>query len=180
MDEEALAAFAFVASGMGDDSSIRIPISLEFGFEYIDGDHEDTEFFPDGNQWLPENTDNLRKAHEKILSLTQSLFDQGKNVVVDYIIFGQYREFLHMFRDAFGDQLSVKVLFPTLEELVKRDHERERESWTTGIDRIRAVYEELQSLEGEIGAENYLDTTGQTSIETCVLLQRYLNISENV
>jgi len=60
----------------------------------LDGDREDTEFFPDGNQWLPENSHLLGKAHEKILRKTRELVDKGKSVVIDYIIFGRYLEFI--------------------------------------------------------------------------------------
>lgn len=133
-------------------------------FVYLDGDNEDTEFFPNGNQWLLENAELLQKAHEKILRKTEKLVEQGKNVVIDYIIFGRYMEFIQSFRDAFGDDFAVKVLFPSKEALVKRD--TDRECWTTGKERIDAVYAEFETIRDEIGSEGYLDTTGQSAEET--------------
>ena len=134
------------------------------GFVCLDGDSEDTEFFPDGDQWLPENTERLRLAHEKILRKAKLLAGQGKNVVVDYIIFGRYAEFLELFKKEFGDELDIKILMPSQSELIKRDSERE--CWTTGPDRIAAVYEELMLLKRDIGAGYFLDTSNQTSEET--------------
>lgn len=150
--------------GGAGKTTIAKLIAERCGYEYIDGDREDTEFFPDGDQWLPENTDKLQRAHEKILQKTKSLVDQGKNVVVDYIIFGRYSEFLEMFRKQFGDDLQIKVLFAAHDELVNRD--KEREVWTTGAERIKAVSGELMAIKDKIGADNFIDTTGQTPEET--------------
>ncbi|MFC1640706.1 hypothetical protein ACFL2D_01505, partial [Patescibacteria group bacterium] len=136
----------------------------ECGFEYLDGDQEDTEFFPNGKQWFQENKDQLRKAHKKIFEKTRDLISKEKNVVVDYIIFGLYIEFFKMFQDEFGDNLEIKVLLPSKKEMIKRD--KQREGWTTGADRIQAVYEELEDVKGEIGLANYLDTTNQSPQET--------------
>src|SRR5438105_742705 len=88
------------------------------GFELVDGDQIDTEFFPNGQQWLPESSITLLKAHDKIFQKAKQLFTQGHNVVVDYIIFGHYRDFLERFRKEFGANLEIKVLFPSLEEMV--------------------------------------------------------------
>jgi adenylate kinase family enzyme len=133
-------------------------------FVYLDGDNEDTEFFPNGNQWLSENSEQLRKAHRKILERTKNLVNKGKNVVIDYIIFGQYLEFLELFRKEFGDNLQIKVLFPSKNELIKRD--KDRKCWTTGVDRIEAVHEEFNSIKDKIGAGNFIDTSDQTPEET--------------
>ena len=150
--------------GGAGKSTIAKLVAERCGYEYLDGDREDTEFFPDGDQWLPENTDKLRKAHEKILNKTKALVDQGKSVVVDYIIFGCYLDFIDMFKKEFGNNLQIKVLFPSQEEMIKRD--KERPIWTTGIDRISAVSQEFMAIKNQIGAENFIDTTGQTPEET--------------
>ena len=135
------------------------------GFIKIDGDNLDTEFFPDGGQWFPENAEKLKKAHEKIFTEVKKQFNNGKNnVVLDYIIFGDYLKFFKMFKEEFGDKLEIKILFPIQEEMVKRD--KERECWTTGIDRISTVCDEFKGIKGEIGKENFIDTTNQTPIDT--------------
>ena len=131
---------------------------------YLDGDNEDTEFFPNGDQWLPENTENLKMAHEKILRRTKEIAEQGQNVVIDYIIFGRYMEFIESFREEFGEDFSIVVLFPSQEELNKRD--ANRECWTTGADRIAAVYAEFEAIKDEIGKSNFLDTTGKSYEKT--------------
>lgn len=150
--------------GGGGKTTIAKLIAERRGFEYLDGDKVDSEFFPDGDEWLPENSEKLRQAHEKILERTKDLIEEGKSVVVDYIIFGRYVGFLDMFKKAFGSDVQVQVLFPSQQELIKRD--KEREIWTTGAERIEAVSKEFLAIKDIIGTENFLDTTGQTPEET--------------
>lgn len=141
------------------------------GFVKIDGDNLDTEFFPNGGQWFPENIERLKLAHEKIFAEVKKRFSDGKNnVVLDYIIFGDYLRFIEMFKKEFGDKLEIKVLFPNKEEMVKRD--KERECWTTGIDRISAVRAEFEAIKDVIGKDSFIDTTGQTLNDT---FEKYFN-----
>lgn len=131
----------------------------------IDGDHLDSKFFPDGDQWLPKNLDKLKQAHQKIFNEVKTFFNQSESdIVLDYIIFGDYLEFFEIFKKEFGNNLKIKVLFPSEEETIKRD--KERECWTTGVERILAVRDEFESMKKYIGKENYIDTTGQSSLET--------------
>lgn len=135
------------------------------GFLKVDGDNLDTEFFPNGGQWFPENVKRLKRAHEKIFAEVKKQFNNGENnVVLDYIIFDDYLRFFKMFKEEFGDKLEIKVLFPIQEEMVKRD--KEREYWTTGIDRISAVRTEFEAIKDNIGKENFVDTTNQIPIDT--------------
>lgn len=149
-------------TGPGGSGKSTIAKLLEefYNFAYLDGDHEDTEFFPEGKQWFPENASLLKKAHDKILQKTKQLVYKGKRVVIDYIIFDDYINFIESFRNEFGSDFSVIVLFPSNEELIKRD--AERECWTTGKDRINVVYSEFEDLRVMIDSECYLDTTGMT------------------
>lgn len=141
----------------------------KYNFIMIDGDNLDTEFFPKGNQWLPENLALLRRAHDKILKEVKVKFDEGENnVVLDYIIFGDYFNFINKFKKEFGDKLKIKVLFPSEEEIIKRD--QKRECWTTGVDRIRAIRKDFERLKEEIGQNNYIDTSSQTPEETAELI----------
>ncbi len=160
--------------GGAGKSTIAQLLVEQCGFVLLDGDSEDTEFFPDGDQWLPENTEKLRLAHEKILQKVKSLSSQGKNVVVDYIIFGRYTEFIESFQKEFGNKLEIKVLMPSQDELIKRD--AERECWTTGPDRIAAVYAELLPLKEKIGKGHFIDTSNQTPEET---FQMYFSQMKN-
>ena len=139
-------------------------IEKECDYFLLDGDNEDTEYFPDGGQWLPENSDKLDKAHNKILDKVKELVRGGKKVVVDYIIFGHYSEFFDKFHKAFGDDLQIAVLFPEQSEIIIRDNGRE--CWTTGTDRIKAVYCEFDKIRDKIGEDKYIDTSGQTVEET--------------
>jgi len=136
----------------------------------LDGDHEDTEFFPDGGQWLPENSENLKKAHAKIIRKAKEMADSGKKVVIDYIIFGRCVEFINELREAFDSDLQVAVLLPDMPENVERD--KERECWTTGKDRIEAVRCEFQKIRDEIGEESYIDTSGETPRETLASIMK--------
>ena len=155
-----------VLTGPGGSGKTTIAklVADRCGYFYLDGDNEDTEYFPDGNQWLSENSDNLQKVHEKILNKTKLLVEQGNSVIVDYIVFGRYKEFFEMFKKEFKDELRIKVLFPSEEETIKRD--KERECWTTGEERINAVRKELLNIKDCLGKENYIDTTGLSPEET--------------
>lgn len=135
------------------------------GFIKVNGDNLDTEFFPNGGQWLPENSEKLRQAHDKIFTEVKKLFNDGKNnVVLDYIIFGNYLEFFEKFKKEFGNNLKIKVLLSTKDEIIRRD--KERECWTTGAERIKTVYAELEAIKNVVGEDNFVDTTGKNSDET--------------
>ena len=145
-------------------STIAELLKKECGYVLLDGDNEDTEFSPNGGQWSSENSENLKKAHNKILKKTEELVKQGKKVVVDYIIFGYYSDFLNKFRETFGNDLQITILFPNQSEIIIRD--KERECWTTGEERIKKVCFELEKIKNEVGEENYIDTSNQTPEET--------------
>jgi len=156
-----------ILSGPGGSGKTTLTELLveRLGFLKIDGDDLDTEFFPSGGQWFPENLLKLKQAHQKILLEVKRIFNNGENnVVLDYIIFGDYHSFFEMFRKEFASALEIRVLFPVQEELVKRD--KDRECWTTGIDRIAIVYSEFEGIREEIGKNCFIDTTGQTPEET--------------
>lgn len=159
-------------SGPGGSGKTTIAqlLAKKKGYIWLDGDGLDTEFFPHGEQWLPENTGKLLLAHDKILRRARELFDAGHSVVVDYIIFGRYLEFIEKFKKEFGDSFEFKILMPKKEEILKRD--KEREAWTTGEERISAVTSELEEIKNQIGASNYIDTSGLTPEMTA---ERYFN-----
>lgn len=133
-------------------------------FVLLDGDNEDTEFFPNGNQWLPENYQKLSQARDKILKKTKDIFASGKSVVVDYIIFNQFSEFIDKFKKEFKDNLEIKVLFPNKNIMIKRDEERK--CWTAGEKDINEIYDKLEAMKSEIGVDNYIDTSDETPKQT--------------
>jgi hypothetical protein len=115
-----------------------------------------------------------QKAHDEVLAETQRIFNDGENnVVVDYIVFGDYINFINKFKNAFGDKLVIKILMPEEKELVKRD--KERECWTAGPEHIQRVINELNSIKAVVGEENYINTTFQTPEET---FQKYFELYE--
>jgi adenylate kinase family enzyme len=145
-------------------STIAELIEKECGYVLLDGDHEDTEFFPSGGQWLSDNSVKLTKAHHKILEKAKELVEEGKKVVIDYIVFGNYLDFFRSFEETFRDDLQIVVLFPNQEKAIQRD--KERECWTTGVERIEAVYREYEDIRDELGSDKYLDTSGETAEES--------------
>jgi len=155
-----------IITGPGGSGKTTIAELIEQKCNYVllDGDHEDTEFFPNGGQWLPENLDKLKKAHDKILNKTKELVKKGKKVALDYIVFGDYLEFFNSFKKEFHDDLQIVVLFPKQSEIVCRD--RDRKCWTTGEDRIKAVYCEFEKIKDTLGEDKYIDTSGQSAEET--------------
>lgn len=151
-----------ILSGPGGAGKTTIADILvnKCGFIKLDGEQIDASFFPNGEQWLSKNSDKLAEAHAKILKEAKELFESGNNVVVDYIIFGNYLNFFEKFEKTFGDNLKIKILFPIVDEIIKRD--KERECWTTGAERINAVRDEFESIKSKIGEDNFIDTTGET------------------
>tara|TARA_Y100000310_G_C20616440_1_gene780896 strand:+ start:875 stop:1408 length:534 start_codon:yes stop_codon:yes gene_type:complete len=150
--------------GGSGKSTIAELLVKKCNFVLLDGDHTDTEFFPKGGQWMPGNSEKLCLAHNKILKMTKNLFNKGENIVIDYIIFGHYLEFFEKFSKEFGKNLVIRVLFPSQKELITRD--KDRECWTTGIERIKAVRKEFQAIRSKIGKDKFIDTSNQTPEET--------------
>lgn len=150
--------------GGAGKTTIAELIKKECNYVLLDGDDEDTEYFPDGGQWLPENSVKLNKAHNKIINKAKELVHYGNKVVVDYIIFGRYLEFFDKFYEAFGDDLQIVVLFPIRSEIIIRD--KNRKCWTTGEDRIKAVYNDFENIRDQIGKDKYIYTSGQSVKET--------------
>ena len=151
------------AGGAGK-STIAELISRQHGYELLDGDYEDSEYFPYGRQWFPQNLNLLKKAHQKILFKTKRLVSLGKFVVVDYVIFGDYLSYFKIFKDSFGDDLKIVILFPSNSETIKRDFGRG--NWTTGPVRIAAVRSELYKIKNQIGSKNFIDTSNESPEET--------------
>jgi adenylate kinase family enzyme len=52
--------------GSGKTTISELLVS-KYGWARVDGDQLDTEFFPHNGQWLPENTEKLAVAHDKII-----------------------------------------------------------------------------------------------------------------
>lgn len=150
--------------GGSGKSTIAKIISEKCNFLLIDGDQIDTEFFPNGGQSLPENLDNLIKAHNKIFLETKKNYKKGRNIVIDYIIFSDYLNFLNKFKKEFGANLVIRVLLPDEYENIVRD--KERSCWTTGPKNIKRVRKEFLSIKGQIGEENYIYNNNQTPKET--------------
>jgi adenylylsulfate kinase-like enzyme len=153
--------------GSGKSKIARLLVQ-KYKFKFVNGDVLDTEFFPKGYQWHKRNSDKLKKTHDKILRFTKKLFNQGDNVVVDYIIFGNYLGFFKKFKKEFGRNLVIKVLFPSCEEMIKRD--ANRKCWTTGVYRIKSVRKEFEKLKDKIGKKSFIDTSGRSPEETAEII----------
>lgn len=144
-------------------------LAEQFGFLYLDCDKIDSQFLPEGLHYLLENSPKLKSAHQAILATINKNKTQNKPIVLDYIIFGHYKEFIHGLTTSYPNTV-IAVLFPTKEEMIKRDIERD--CWTAGEKRIREVYADFERLEGFIGEKNYLDTTNQTPEQTIASLKK--------
>jgi len=151
------------AGGSGKSSLARL-IRDRCGYVLVDGDMEDTEFFPDGGQWDPANSELLTAAHDKIIGIVRGLLNDGNKIVVDYIIFDRFLEYFEKFEASFAEELRIVVLFPSEKATVFRD--LERECWTTGTERIRAVRRKLEAVRGVLGNDKFIDTSGQNIEET--------------
>ena len=68
-----------------------------------------------------------------------------------------------MFEKEFGDNLEIAVLFPRQEKCVERD--LKRKCWTTGRERIAAVYSDFKKIKDKIGADKFIDSSEETSKE---------------
>ncbi len=150
--------------GGSGKSTIADLLAQKTGVVWLDGDDMDTEFFPHGGQWDNENSALLAKAHNKILEITQKLFSEGKSVIVDYIIFGRFEDYFSKFKQAFGDDLDIKILLPRKEVIIARNNARTE--YQTGEDKITRVYDALEALRDRLGSEAYIDTSSETAEET--------------
>jgi len=155
-----------ILTGPGGSGKTAIAKLLKKNLNYtiLDGDREDTEFFPKGGQLFKKNFHKLTKAHNKILEKTKALVEKCKKIVVDYIIFGQYIEFFSKFQKEFGKNLQIAILFPNKQEIISRD--KKRKCWTTGEKRIKTVYKEFEEIQNQIGKDKYLDTSNQSAKES--------------
>lgn len=150
-------------SGSGKSTIAQLLVEQK-GYQLIDGDQLDTEFFPKGGQWDKNNSDNLQKAHTKILEHTASTLLNTDKVVIDYIVFDDILEFVSKAKEKFGDSFQVKILFPAESENLKRD--TERTNWHSGLEKIQIMRGRLESLKGNLDNTSFIDTTGLTPQET--------------
>lgn len=150
-------------SGSGKSTIASLLVSQK-GYQLIDGDRLDTEFFPKGGQWDKSNIDNLRKGHDKILAYTKKALMETDKVVIEYIIFDDILNFIDKAKSMFGDSLKVKILFPSESENLKRDNERT--NWHTGIDKIRIIRSRLEDIRKQLDPDCFIDTTDLTPEET--------------
>ena len=134
------------------------------GYHYLDGDHEDTEFFPKWGQWEKKNYPLLKKAHKKILDTTKKLVDAGKKVVVDYIVFYDHLDYIQSFKNSFPEEdLQIVILTADPEIIIQRD--TARECWTTWSEMIWKVLGLLEEIREEVWENLFLDTTNLSADE---------------
>ncbi len=154
--------------GGSGKSTIAELLVQKTGAVWLDGDDIDTEFFPHGGQWDKENSALLIQTHNKILEFAQKFVSEGKSVIVDYIIFDHFEEYFSKFKQAFGDDLDIKILLPRKEVIIARNNARTE--YQTGVDKIIRVYDELEKLRIVLGNDVYIDTSDETGEETAQCL----------
>ena len=144
-------------------STIAKLIAKHSNFEVVSGDDIKGKLFPDIGD-ITEFPEKLEKVKEQILKNTQEHFNNGKNVIVDYVILGKKQ--IENYRNLFKSNLIIKVLLPEKDELIQRD--KNRDCWTAGHDCTSELFEKFERLKGYIGKDNFIDTTNETPKETYV------------
>ena len=147
-------------TGTGKTTLSRMVVK-NHSYEYISGDEIKDELFP-GVEDITEFPDKLLAVKEELLKRAKELFDDGKSVVIDYVILGE--KYIKKIKNTFGTDLIMKVVLPSVESIMKRD--KKRTNWTSGEDSVKHLYERYQQLKPVFGEENYIDNTGETPEET--------------
>jgi hypothetical protein len=87
------------------------------------------------------------------------------------VILGE--DYIRQFRNAFKEDLIIKVLLPRKMVIYERD--QKRICWTSGRKTIDDLYHKYLNLMEVIGHENYIDSEHETAEETAERIISGLN-----
>lgn len=130
-------------------------------FIRISGDDIKNEFFPEIDN-ITDYPEALEKVYVEIFQRAKKHFENGENIVIDYVVLGQMR--IEEYKKTFSKNFKIRVLLSRKEIIIKRD--QLRECWTSGEDCIIALYDSFNKLKDYVGAENYIDNSAETPDET--------------
>lgn len=130
-------------------------------FIRISGDDIKNEFFPEIEN-ITDYPEGLEKVYFEIFQRAKKHFENGENIVIDYVVLGQKR--MEEYKKAFSKSLEIRVLLSRKEIIIKRD--QLRECWTSGEKCIIALYDSFNQLKDYIGVDNYIDNSEETTEET--------------
>ena len=155
--------------GVGKTTIVNL-LAEELDFSVISGDKLKDELFPQLSiiTQFPEKLNSLKQL---IFERSREAFQHGDSIIIDYVILG--KSYIETYQKEFGTNLLFKVLFPSIKVALERDSKRD--CWTSGREVIEHLYERFGSLKEIIGAENYLDTSGKSALETSKILLQEIN-----
>ncbi len=145
--------------GVGKTTISKI-ISSKNKFAYLSGDEIKAEMFPEIED-ITQFPNKLKKVKNELLRRTRVLFSNGKSVVVDYVVLGE--DYVKRYRKIFKNDLRVKVLFPPLNVILRRD--KSRACWTAGRESISEMYEKFRAA-GYFDKEDFIDNSRESAART--------------
>ena len=136
-------------------------IAQNNNFIHIFGDNVQNEFFP-GIENIASYPGALEGIYGEILQKAKKLFEDGENVVIDYIIIDE--KTIEEYKKVFSENLLIRVLLSKKEVIVERDGARI--DWRAGEKFISELHDMFISARDYIGVENYIDNSEETPEET--------------
>lgn len=130
-------------------------------FVRISGDDIKNEFFPEIEN-ITDYPEALEKVYTEIFQRTKKHYENGKNIVIDYVVLGQKR--IEEYKNTFSNSLKIRVLLSRKEIIIRRD--QLRECWTSGEECVTTLYDSFDQLRDYVDAENYIDNSEETPEET--------------
>ena len=136
-------------------------IAQNYHFIHIFGDDIQSELYP-GIENIASYPGALERIYNEILQKAKKLFEDGENVVIDYIIIDE--KTIEEYKKVFSGNLLIRVLLSKKEVIVERDGARI--DWRAGEKFISELHDMFISARDYIGVENYIDNSEETPEET--------------
>lgn len=135
-------------------------VAKELGIQHLKADDVTHELFP-GLESIEQHPKELQQMKDEVLRRAKEFFDNGKSVVVDFVVLG---DFISDFQRTFGDDLVMRALLPRIEVTIARD--TSRDCWTVGEKHVRELHDMFIRDRELIGAGNFIDTSDETAEKT--------------
>lgn len=149
--------------GGSGKTALSEQLQKRYGVTCIDGDYAASQVVDPADIWIESRLADLKKAQDAVIDAAKKAYERGENVVIDFIIYKDFSQFIQKCRGVFGEDLCVRILLPDEQTIIQRDCERE--CWTTGKDRIREV---TQLIQQDASLKEYIVDTSNQSLDQSI------------